>query len=102
MSILLSHEPLCRIRGTHHMTMDEVHLRHHDIPHDRDIVLYCSYPNEMSSARVALHLHRKGISRVSPLLGGIDLWRDRNSENLEIASAAGDQPANRTRLFYGH
>jgi len=67
-----------RIRGALHMTMDEVHLRHQDIPRDRDIILYCSCPNEVSSARVALQLHRKGISRVRPLLGGIDVWRERN------------------------
>jgi membrane protein DedA with SNARE-associated domain len=66
------------IRGALHMTMDEVHLRHQEIPRDRDIILYCSCPNEVTSARVALQLHRKGISRVRPLLGGIDAWRDRN------------------------
>jgi 3-mercaptopyruvate sulfurtransferase SseA len=60
------------------MTMEEVHLRHQDIPRDRDVILYCSCPNEVSSARVALELHRKGISRVRPLLGGIDVWRERN------------------------
>ena len=30
------------IRGARHMTMDEVELRHHEIPRDRDIILYCS------------------------------------------------------------
>jgi len=30
------------IRGALHMTMDEVELRHHEIPRDRDIILYCS------------------------------------------------------------
>ncbi|HXI72621.1 MAG TPA: DedA family protein/thiosulfate sulfurtransferase GlpE [Verrucomicrobiae bacterium] len=66
------------IRGAFHMTMDEVQLRHEEIPRDRDIILYCSCPNEVSSARVALQLHRKGILRVRPLLGGIDAWRERN------------------------
>jgi len=66
------------IRGALRMTMDEVQHRHQEIPRDRDIILYCSCPNEVSSARVALQLHRKGISRVRPLLGGIDAWRDRN------------------------
>jgi membrane protein DedA with SNARE-associated domain/rhodanese-related sulfurtransferase len=66
------------IRGAIHMAIDEVDLRHREIPRDRDIILYCSCPNEVSSARVALHLHRKGISRVRPLMGGIDAWRERN------------------------
>jgi membrane protein DedA with SNARE-associated domain/rhodanese-related sulfurtransferase len=66
------------IRGAIHMTMDEVEQRHQEIPRDRDIILYCSCPNEVSSAKVALNLHRKGIVRVRPLLGGIDAWRERN------------------------
>jgi membrane protein DedA with SNARE-associated domain len=66
------------IRGAIHMTMDEVEHRHQEIPSDRDIILYCSCPNEVSSAKVALNLHRKGIARVRPLLGGIDAWRERN------------------------
>jgi membrane protein DedA with SNARE-associated domain/rhodanese-related sulfurtransferase len=66
------------IRGALHMTTDEVEHRHEEIPRDRDIILYCSCPNEVASAGVALHLHRKGISRVRPLLGGFDAWKERN------------------------
>ena len=66
------------IRGARHMTMEELKLRHQEIPRDRDIVLYCSCPNEVSSARMALLLHRNGIVRVRPLLGGIDAWRERS------------------------
>jgi len=65
------------IRGALHMSLDEVPLRHQEIPRDRDIILYCDCPNEVSSARVALQLHRKGILRVRPLLGGIEAWRNR-------------------------
>ena len=71
-------DPL-QIRGALHMGMDEVERREQEIPRDRDIVLYCSCPHEVSSARVALLLHRKGITRVRPLLGGIDAWRERKS-----------------------
>jgi len=66
------------IRGALHMTLDEVERRQQEIPRDRDIILYCSCPNEVSSARAALLLHRRGILRVRPLLGGIDAWRERN------------------------
>ena len=59
------------------MSMDEIERRQQEIPRDRDIILYCSCPNEVSSARVALRLHRKGFTRVRPLLGGIDAWRER-------------------------
>jgi len=91
------------IPGALHMTMDEVQLRHQEIPRDRDIILYCNCPNEVSSARVALQLHRKGISRVRPLLGGIEAWRDRKYptqlRTLEVTSTefrfteAGTPPA---------
>jgi len=78
------------IRGARHMTMDEVQHHLPEIPRDRDIILYCSCPNEVTSARVALQLRRKGISRVRPLLGGIDAWRDRNYpvelQVIEVAS----------------
>jgi 3-mercaptopyruvate sulfurtransferase SseA len=60
------------------MTMEELRIRQHEIPRDRDIILYCSCPNEVSSARMALFLRRSGILRVRPLLGGIDAWRERN------------------------
>jgi membrane protein DedA with SNARE-associated domain len=75
-SIELEQDPSL-ISGALHMTMDEMQLRHQEIPRDRDIVLYCSCPNEVTSARVALQLHQKGILRVRPLLGGIEAWRER-------------------------
>jgi membrane protein DedA with SNARE-associated domain/rhodanese-related sulfurtransferase len=76
-SAALAEEPGL-IRGALHMNMDEVDGRLREVPHDRDIILYCSCPNEVSSARVALLLQRKGFSSVRPLLGGIDAWRERN------------------------
>jgi membrane protein DedA with SNARE-associated domain/rhodanese-related sulfurtransferase len=66
------------IRGALHVTMEELRLRQNDIPRDRDIVLYCDCPNEVSSARMALQLRQHGITRVRPLLGGIEAWRERN------------------------
>ncbi len=66
------------IRGALHMSMEEVERRQHEIPRDRDVILYCSCPNEVSSARAALALRRNGILRVRPLMGGLDAWRERN------------------------
>jgi membrane protein DedA with SNARE-associated domain/rhodanese-related sulfurtransferase len=66
------------IMGALHIAPDEIEARHAEIPRDRDIVLYCSCPNEVTSARVASLLRTKGIERVRPLLGGIDAWRERN------------------------
>src|SRR5258708_35922565 len=66
------------IQGAIHLSMDEIEKRQSEFPRDRDIILYCSCPNEVSSARLALRLQRKGFTRVRPLLGGIDAWRKQN------------------------
>ena len=76
-SLELEQNPLL-IQGAVHFAMKDVEARHHEIPRDRDIILYCSCPNEVTSARVAQLLRRKGITRVRPLLGGIDAWRELN------------------------
>ncbi len=61
-----------------HMTLDEVDKRHGEIPRDREIIVYCDCPNEVSAARMAVLLRRKGLTRVRPLLGGIGAWRERD------------------------
>ena len=85
------------IRGARHMTMEEVQHRQQEIPRDRDVILYCSCPNEVTSARVALLLRRNGILRVRPLLGGIDAWRERNYPTelrlIEVASLPAGESA---------
>ena len=63
------------IPGALHIPLEELDARHADIPRDRDVVLFCSCPNEASSARAALLLRKRGIVRVHPLYGGVDAWR---------------------------
>lgn len=46
------------------------------IPRDRDVVLYCTCPSEETSGKLALQLHKLGISRVRPLRGGFDGWKE--------------------------
>jgi membrane protein DedA with SNARE-associated domain/rhodanese-related sulfurtransferase len=53
----------------------ELALRAALIPRDRDIILYCTCPSEETSAKVAMQLHRLGITRVRPLRGGFDGWK---------------------------
>jgi membrane protein DedA with SNARE-associated domain/rhodanese-related sulfurtransferase len=55
---------------------DELKLRKDIIPHDRDVVLYCTCPSEETSAKVALELRRMGVKRVRPLRGGLQGWKD--------------------------
>ena len=66
------------IQGAIHLVLDEIEARRHEFPHDRDIIVYCSCPNEATAAKVALLLQRHGFTRVRPLLGGIDAWREGN------------------------
>jgi membrane protein DedA with SNARE-associated domain/rhodanese-related sulfurtransferase len=63
------------IPGALHIPLEDLDARHADIPRDRDIVLFCSCPNEASSARAALLLRKRGVVRVHPLYGGVDAWR---------------------------
>lgn len=44
------------------------------IPTDRELVVYCNCPNEVSAARAAQALMRRGYRHVRPLLGGLDAW----------------------------
>jgi membrane protein DedA with SNARE-associated domain/rhodanese-related sulfurtransferase len=47
---------------------------HHVIPRDRDVILYCSCPNEATSTLWALRLRRLGIVNVHLLRGGLQGW----------------------------
>jgi membrane protein DedA with SNARE-associated domain/rhodanese-related sulfurtransferase len=51
-------------------TIDPVHIA------ESEVVLYCSCPNEISSARAALRLKRHGVKRVRPLEGGFPVWKE--------------------------
>jgi len=66
------------IQGAIHVTMEDIENQLKELPRDRDIIVYCSCPNEVSSARLALRLQRKGFTRVRPLQGGLDAWREQN------------------------
>ena len=65
----------------------------HDIPFDRELVVYCNCPNEISAARVAKVLIAQGYRRVRPLLGGLEAWdaAGYGVEHLPVAAAATDR-----------
>jgi membrane protein DedA with SNARE-associated domain/rhodanese-related sulfurtransferase len=58
------------------LTMDiaQVDQRLAQLPTDRDIIFYCTCPNEASAASVAKRLIELGYTRVRPLQGGLDAW----------------------------
>ncbi len=61
--------------GALHFSPDALAARVHEIPRDRDIVLYCTCPSEATAAKTAMTLHKMGIERVRPLRGGFDEWK---------------------------
>jgi membrane protein DedA with SNARE-associated domain/rhodanese-related sulfurtransferase len=63
-----------RIPGAMHVPLHAVdrHVKH--LPRDREIILYCTCPNEASAAQVAKLLMNSGFAKVRPLHGGLDAW----------------------------
>jgi membrane protein DedA with SNARE-associated domain/rhodanese-related sulfurtransferase len=64
-----------KLPGAVHFSPDALTNRHHEIPRDRDVVLYCTCPSEATAAKTAMALHKLGIERVRPLRGGFDEWK---------------------------
>jgi membrane protein DedA with SNARE-associated domain/rhodanese-related sulfurtransferase len=63
-----------RIPGALHIPLLEVEQYVRDLPRDREVVAYCTCPNEASAAQVAKLLMNNGFKKVRPLHGGLDAW----------------------------
>ncbi|MGE5115137.1 MAG: rhodanese-like domain-containing protein [Betaproteobacteria bacterium] len=64
-----------RLPGAIALPLEEIERRAVTLlPRDRDIVLYCSCPNEVSAARAARLLADLGFHRARALAGGLDGW----------------------------
>lgn len=63
------------IPGSLHIPAEEFAQRHLELPRDREVVLYCTCPDEITSAQVALRLRHGGIRQVRLLQGGFSAWR---------------------------
>lgn len=44
------------------------------VARERDVVIYCNCPNEVTAALIARQLMARGFLRVRPLVGGLDAW----------------------------
>ncbi len=62
--------------GALHIPLDELRLRHEEIPLDQEIVTYCDCPQEASAAMAATRLIGLGRKIVKPLAGGLSGWRN--------------------------
>jgi membrane protein DedA with SNARE-associated domain/rhodanese-related sulfurtransferase len=65
------------IPGALHLDAAELEEASDIIPRDREIVLFCGCPNEVTAARLALMLRSRGITRIRPLAEGYEGWRSR-------------------------
>ncbi|HEV2227717.1 MAG TPA: DedA family protein/thiosulfate sulfurtransferase GlpE [Steroidobacteraceae bacterium] len=63
-----------RIPGAVHVPVQDAARHLSELPRDREIILYCSCPNEASAARVARLLMNHGFRQVRPLRGGLEAW----------------------------
>ena len=63
-----------RIPGAISIHLRDIHAKGADLAPDREIVLYCNCPNEVSAARAAAILAARGLMRARPLAGGLDAW----------------------------
>jgi membrane protein DedA with SNARE-associated domain/rhodanese-related sulfurtransferase len=53
---------------------DQIANRLAELPAERDIVVYCTCPNEETAVKVAKELRDLGVTRVRPLAGGLAGW----------------------------
>jgi len=74
------------IPGAIAVDTDVVDARLLELPKDREIIFYCTCPNEASAAQVAKRLVELGYTRVRPLAGGLDAWVEAGNQ---VASHSG-------------
>jgi membrane protein DedA with SNARE-associated domain/rhodanese-related sulfurtransferase len=78
-----------RIPGAVHVPVQRVGEHAARLPRDRDIILYCTCPNEASAARAAKVLMRHGFRRARPLRGGLEAWIAAGYQVEELSAAPG-------------
>jgi len=80
------------IPGALHVPLQAVSEHIRELPRDKDIILYCTCPNEASAARVAQILVNNGFKKVRPLHGGLDAWIAAGYAVATVATDTGAQP----------
>lgn len=63
-----------RIPGALLLELDQMKARADSLPRDRELVLYCNCPNEVSAAMGVTLLGEQGLTRARALVGGLDGW----------------------------
>ncbi|QPF72200.1 sulfurtransferase [Roseateles sp. DAIF2] len=63
-----------RIPGALLLELDQIKARAASLPRDRELVLYCNCPNEVSAALGVTLLGEAGLTHARALVGGLDGW----------------------------
>jgi rhodanese-related sulfurtransferase len=63
------------IQGAKLIPFNEIQNRASELPKDKTIVTYCSWPNEHTSAGSVVTLKSKGFDNAVALLGGYAAWQ---------------------------
>lgn len=84
---------LRRIPGALHLPTRDLGQHLARLPRDRDIVFYCTCPNEASAAQAARLLMNLGYGRVRPLQGGLDAWIEAGYPVEPLATPLGSASA---------
>jgi len=74
------------------------HDRRRPMPRDCEVVLYCTAPHELTSARLALELRRRGIEHVRALAGGLRAWHERRFPMTLVVLCGADELCHSTAL----
>ncbi|MGA8505107.1 MAG: VTT domain-containing protein, partial [Candidatus Sulfotelmatobacter sp.] len=80
----------------HRLGQHDLFIKPTPIPRDREIILYCSAPYELTSARVAVQLRRSGFDHVRPLAGGLRAWHERGFPLTSVILCGVDEPCRST------
>jgi membrane protein DedA with SNARE-associated domain/rhodanese-related sulfurtransferase len=81
-----------RIPGALHVPVLEVEQHLASFARDREVIFYCTCPNEASAAQAARLLMKHGFRKVRPLHGGLHAWVEAGYAVEEYATTAA-QPA---------
>jgi membrane protein DedA with SNARE-associated domain/rhodanese-related sulfurtransferase len=64
------------IPGAVHLDYADLEEVSDELAKAAEVVLYCNCPNEVTSAKMALMLRRKGVQKIRPLQNGLTGWRE--------------------------
>jgi membrane protein DedA with SNARE-associated domain/rhodanese-related sulfurtransferase len=64
------------IPGAVHLDYADLEEVSDELAKAAEVVLYCNCPNEVTSAKMALMLRRRGVNKIRPLQDGLNGWRD--------------------------